>query len=170
MCPLPHNSPPPHITPPSPKAPPPHHPIHPPPPPHHIRPPPHVLPPPPPSHHIPSPPPPHVLPPPPPTPGHHSTWRYAASLRRRKKKTVQKTEILEFDEHAKVQEAIVAGPHGEKITVLSIEEDVHLVEKIEKNEKLAEGSRIKSAHDRLLDSDKAASSSQSNQHHLEHKV
>ena len=91
-------------------------------------------------------------------------------IKKKKKKTVQKTEILEFDEHAKVQEAIVAGPHGEKITVLSIEEDVHLVEEIEKNEKLAEGSRIKSAHDRLLDSDIAASSCQSNQHHLEHRV
>ncbi|KAJ6289198.1 hypothetical protein OIU76_025076 [Salix suchowensis] len=157
--------------------------------PHHIRPPPHDLPPPPPSHHIPSPPPPHVLPPPPPAPGHHPTViivvfvslgglfflaflavALCCFIKKKKKKTVQKTEILGFDEHAKVQEAIVAGPHGEKITVLSIEEDVHLVEEIEKNEKLAEGSRSKSAHDRPLDSAIAASSSQSNQHHLEHKV
>ena len=175
----PHNFPPPHITPPSPKVPPPpHHPITPPPPAHPFHPPP--------PHHIP--PPPHVIPPPPPTPGHHSTViivvfvslgglfflaflsvALCCFIKKKKKKTVQKTEILEFDEHTKVQEAIVPGPHGEKITVLNIEEDVHLVEEIKKNEKLTEGSHIKSALDHPLGSDMATSSSQYNQH-LEHKV
>jgi hypothetical protein len=159
---------------------PPNHPFH-PPPPHHIPPPspPHIIPP------APS----HVIPPPPPTPGHHSTViivvfvslgglfflaflsvALCCFIKKKKKKTVQKTEILEFDEHTKVQEAIIPGPHGEKITVLNIEEDVHLVEEIKKNEKLAEGSHIKLAHDHPLDSDIATSSSRSNQQHLEHKV
>ena len=35
-------------------------------------------------------------------------------------------EILGFNEHTKVQEAIVPSSHGEKITVPNIEEDVHL--------------------------------------------
>ncbi|KAL3591452.1 hypothetical protein D5086_010092 [Populus alba] len=159
---------------------PPNHPFH-PPPPHHIPPPspPHIIPP------APS----HVIPPPPPTPGHHSTViivvfvslgglfflaflsvALCCFIKKKKNKTVQKTEILEFDEHTKVQEAIIPGPHGEKITVLNIEEDVHLVEEIKKNEKLAEGSHIKLAHDHPLDSDIATSSSRSNQQHLEHKV
>ncbi|KAJ6991145.1 protein TRACHEARY ELEMENT DIFFERENTIATION-RELATED 7 [Populus alba] len=178
--PPPHNFPPPHITPPSPKVPPPpRHPITPPPPAHPFHPPP--------PHHIP--PPPHVIPPPAPTPGHHSTViivvfvslgglfflaflsvALCCFIKKKKKKTVQKTEILEFDEHTKVHEAIVPGPHGEKITVLNIEEDVHLVEEIKKNEKLTEGSHIKSALDHPLGSDIATPSSQYNQQHLEHKV
>jgi hypothetical protein len=36
--------------------------------------------------------------------------------------------------------------------VLNIEEEVHLVEKIKKNKKLAEDSYFKSAHDHPLDS------------------
>ncbi|KAL3584274.1 hypothetical protein D5086_015335 [Populus alba] len=124
-----------------------------------------------------------------PTPGHHSTViivvfvslgglfflaflsvALCCFIKKKKKKTVQKTEILEFDEHTKVHEAIVPGPHGEKITVLNIEEDVHLVEEIKKNEKLTEGSHIKSALDHPLGSDIATPSSQYNQQHLEHKV
>ncbi|KAJ6737335.1 hypothetical protein OIU85_019402 [Salix viminalis] len=185
----PHNPPPPHIKPSPPRAPPPHHPITPPSPfPVPATPPHHPFHPPPP-HHIPPPSPPHTIPPPPPTPGHHSTViivvfvslgglfflaflsvALCCFIKKKKKKTVQKTEIIEFDEHTKVQEAVIPGPHGEKITVLNIEEDVHLVEEIKKNEKLAERSHIKLAHDHPLDSDLATSSSQSIQQHLEHKV
>ncbi|XP_027093402.1 protein TRACHEARY ELEMENT DIFFERENTIATION-RELATED 7A [Coffea arabica] len=132
--------PPPVIPPPAPKptSPPPPH-VTPPPPPHRTPPPkPHPI----------TPPPPHILPPPPPSPpDHHSTviiivfvsfgcllflacsllalWCF---LKKRKKKAVEETKIVNMDEHLKVQEAIVQGPHGQKTVVLSVEDDVHVNE------------------------------------------
>jgi hypothetical protein len=82
---------------------------------------------------------------------------------------VQKTEIISIDENKKVQEAIIPGPHGEKVLVLSIEEDVHIEEEIKKNEKVSEGPHIKSAKDHPQAIETAASSSVSSHHHLEQK-
>ncbi|OVA00286.1 hypothetical protein BVC80_1495g75 [Macleaya cordata] len=57
---------------------------------------------------------------------------------------VQETEIINIDEHMKVQEAIVPGPHGKQAVLLSIEEDVHIQEAIKKNERVGEGLYTKS--------------------------
>ncbi|TYJ10964.1 hypothetical protein E1A91_A11G243800v1, partial [Gossypium mustelinum] len=133
------------LTPPPPSPivpPPPHHPFHPPPPPHSISPPS----------------PPHVIPPPPPPSGHHSTvivivfvsigglFFFAflsvalfCFIKKRAKKTVQKTEILSIDEHVKVEEAIVPGPHGAQNTVLLVEDDIRIDEEIKKNKNTSEG-------------------------------
>ncbi|OVA06593.1 hypothetical protein BVC80_6729g3 [Macleaya cordata] len=63
---------------------------------------------------------------------------------KKKKKMVQKAEIINIDEHMKVQETIVPGPHGAQAVVLSIEEDVHIEEAIKKNERVGEGLHTKS--------------------------
>lgn len=49
---------------------------------------------------------------------------------------VTKREIIDIDEHMKVQEAIIEGPHGPIAVGLSIEEDVQIHEERNKNEKL----------------------------------
>ncbi|ESQ29835.1 hypothetical protein EUTSA_v10012251mg [Eutrema salsugineum] len=138
----PHQPPPPpsHFVPPSPSHP-------------HFPPPPYPLP-----HH--PPPPPHVLPPPP--PGHHSTviivivislgslfflaFLAAALFCYLKKRRVSslKTEITMFDEHVKVQQVIVPGPHGEPTRVVMLEEDIHLEGDILKTEKLSRAHRVNS--------------------------
>ncbi|CAA7054971.1 unnamed protein product [Microthlaspi erraticum] len=133
-----HHSPPPSYIFPSPPSPP-NHPLQPPPLPH-FPPPPYPRP------HLP-PPPPHVLPPP---PGHHSTVIIvivislgslfflaflAAALfccLKKRRTSSLKTEITKFDEHIKVQEVIVPGPHGEPTRVVMLEEDIHLEENIHK--------------------------------------
>ncbi|KAH6824114.1 hypothetical protein C2S53_011999 [Perilla frutescens var. hirtella] len=141
--------------PPPPPPPPSPHVVPPPPPFHPIAPPPRVLPPPPPFHPIA--PPPHVLPPPPPpSPDNGSTvivvvfisfggFFFAAfccfalwcSIKRRKqKKMINETDIIRTDEHLRVKEAIVQGPNGPEVVVLSIEDDKHTQEEIIKNEKM----------------------------------
>ncbi|XP_047983775.1 protein TRACHEARY ELEMENT DIFFERENTIATION-RELATED 7A-like [Salvia hispanica] len=142
--------PPPHVVPPPP------HVVPPPPPPHVVPPPPHVVPPPP--HVHPPPfhpvaPPPHV---PPPSPDNGPTvvivvfasfgcFFFAAFCcfalwcfikKRREKKTVNETDIVRTDEHIRVKEAIVQGPNGPELVVLSIEDDKHIQEEIIKNEKM----------------------------------
>ncbi|WCJ43426.1 tracheary element differentiation-related 6 [Euphorbia peplus] len=132
--------------------PPPIHPFRPPPPSPPPPPPPHVKPPPTPIH----PPPPHVLPPPPPlppapSPSNNSTVIVIVfvsfggllllaclviglcCLCKKKKKRVD--EIVRIDEHLKVKEAIVEGPHGPQAVVLEIQDDVHVEEVIHKDEK-----------------------------------
>lgn len=49
-------------------------------------------------------------------------------MKKRKKKAAEETRIVNIDEHLKVQEAIVRGPHGPKTVVLSVEDDVHMNE------------------------------------------
>lgn len=39
-----------------------------------------------------------------------------------------------MDEHKKITEQIVEGPHGKEALVLSIEDDIHVDEVIKKNE------------------------------------
>ncbi|KAL4275315.1 hypothetical protein AHAS_Ahas20G0094900 [Arachis hypogaea] len=50
------------------------------------------------------------------------------------KKKKQETDIIHFDEHRHVTEAIVPGPCGEQVVVLSVDDDVHIDEEIIKNE------------------------------------
>ena len=83
---------------------------------------------------------------------------------------MQKTEIINIDEHIKVQETIIPGPHGEQIKVLSIEEDLHIEEEIKKNEKVSEGPHIKPAKDHPQAIQAAASSSVSSHNRLEQKA
>ncbi|KAJ9675169.1 hypothetical protein PVL29_024211 [Vitis rotundifolia] len=61
------------------------------------------------------------------------------------KKMVQETEMINVDEHLKVKEGVIAGPHGEKVVLLTEEDDVHIQEEIRKNEKIGEGLHGKSA-------------------------
>ncbi|KAK7282644.1 hypothetical protein RIF29_11584 [Crotalaria pallida] len=149
-----HGPPPPHKF--SPPPPPSHGP---PPPPHQFSPPPpHPRPHPPPSpfHPIVHPPPPSAPLPPPPSPNNHpivivivfvslggfmllSLLAFAlfCSIKKAKKKKTKKTQetdIIHLDEHKKIKETIVTGPLGQQAVVLTIEDDVHIDEKIIKNE------------------------------------
>ncbi|CAI9784331.1 unnamed protein product [Fraxinus pennsylvanica] len=158
--------PPPHIVPPPPHPvipPPPPHPVSPPPPPPHIvPPPPHpVFPPPP--HIVPSPPHPYSPPPPPPTPGHHTVIIFVfvslgglfflaflsvalfCFLKKRKRRIIQETDKVRIDEHVRVHEDIVPGPHGTKNVILTIDDDVDIEEEIKKNEVVGKSSNMKSA-------------------------
>ncbi|PRQ24862.1 hypothetical protein RchiOBHm_Chr6g0277141 [Rosa chinensis] len=151
--------PPSHSTPPPPAAKPPS-PSTPPPPSHSTPPPPHQpFSPPPPHVHPPPALPPHVAPPPPPLPPspspNHPTVIIIICIsfgsvfflaflaialccfikKKKKKSTIRETEVIHFDEHRKIKEAIVEGPHGPQAVVLSVEDDVHIDEAIRKNEK-----------------------------------
>ncbi|XP_051125155.1 protein TRACHEARY ELEMENT DIFFERENTIATION-RELATED 7A-like [Andrographis paniculata] len=140
---------PPHHSPPPLK--PPNNPIPPPPPPTQNPPPPPPQHPPPP---LPPPRPPHIAPAPPPipVPGNHSTViiyifvliggvfflaSLAAALfcwiRKRNKRTVEEVDRVQMEEHVKVHEDIVEGPHGSKKIMLTIDDDVCIEEEIKKN-------------------------------------
>lgn len=152
-------SPPPHNPPPPfhpPQLPPP--PFHPPtsPPPHHSPPSPQAYPP----------PSPHLQPPPAPPNNHHPTvivivfislggvffLAFLAAalfcfLKKRNKKTVQETDLIHIDEHKKVKEAIVEGPHGSEVVMISVEDDIHIDEEVMKSERVGDkGSHAKSAN------------------------
>ncbi|XP_047318229.1 protein TRACHEARY ELEMENT DIFFERENTIATION-RELATED 7A-like [Impatiens glandulifera] len=138
------------LPPPSRVPPPPSHPLLPPPsPPSRVPPsPPHHLRPPPPPHHF-IPPPPSF---PPPSPGHHTiiivvfvslgglfllgclSFALCCFLKKRKKKQIHETDIVRVDEHFKIQEVVVPGPHGTQNVILNIDEDIHVEEEINKNE------------------------------------
>ncbi|GAB4847737.1 hypothetical protein Ancab_026799 [Ancistrocladus abbreviatus] len=177
------------ISPPTPTAQPPKSPISPPapifiPPPHPISPPhPHPIAPPPPPHIIPGPPPPQ------PQPGHHTTVivvvfvslgglfflaflsaALCCLVKKRKKKMVQEIEEIDIDDRVKIQETVLPGPHGHQAVVLSIEEDIHAHEKIRKNERVAEGSRVRSTPHNLEVLDMAASASGNSRHYAEDKA
>ncbi|KAJ8762791.1 hypothetical protein K2173_022920 [Erythroxylum novogranatense] len=170
-----------------------------PPPPHLLPPPPpHALPPRPPHLH---PPPPHFLPPPPsspvppaPSPSNHTIiivvfvsfggFLLVASLlaalcfciKKKKKKPIHETELEHVDEHMKVKETIVRGPHGSQAVVLEIEEDVHVDEVVRKDEieKVGEALHAK-AEDRIAGAVHAASPSSSasditSHRHIEYKA
>lgn len=62
---------------------------------------------------------------------------------KKKKKTEQKTKLIHFEEHRKVKEAIVEGPHGTEAIVLSIEDDVVIDGEIKKSEKIEKGLHAK---------------------------
>ncbi|KAL7086133.1 hypothetical protein ACP275_14G320900 [Erythranthe tilingii] len=81
--------------------------------------------------------------------------------RRRKNKLVEETDIKRADEHLKVKEEIVKGPHGLEAVVLSIEEDKHFEEEIVKNEKkqIIDGELIKGKNAEKTDLEAGESSS-----------
>jgi hypothetical protein len=92
-------------------------------------------------------------------------------IKRRKKKTIEETDIFHVDEHRKVKEAIIEGPDGSQAVILSIEDDVHIDEVIRKNEKSGDGLHDKSAEGRSAGKlEERTSSSGFDHHHLEHKA
>lgn len=64
---------------------------------------------------------------------------------RKKASQEQEADNVRVDEHVKIKEDIVEGPHGTKAVVLTIEDDVHIQEDIRKNEKFGGGMHAKSA-------------------------
>ncbi|XP_022751382.1 formin-like protein 2 [Durio zibethinus] len=163
-----------------------HQPFQPPPPPYHPAspPPPHVHPPPPPDVH---PPPAPVIPAP--SSSNHTVIIFvfvscgglfllaflAVALfcffKKTKKKTVQEKDNVHVDEHLKMKEAIVPGPHGPRAVFLEIEDDVHIDEEIVKTERIKQGSNVHSAEEnpKALEAGAASSSSDHN-HQLEQKA
>ncbi|KAL2318355.1 hypothetical protein Fmac_032231 [Flemingia macrophylla] len=156
------------FTPPPPPPPPPPSPSHfnpPPPPPHSFSPPPPFgSPPPPPPRVFPPPPPsqPDCPPPLPPRPIGPPLIVVLVSLgglmllsmlafalfcciQSRKKKKAQETEVIHFDEHKRVNETILPGPFGRNTMVVTVEDDVHVNEVINKSEKVGHGLHAKSS-------------------------
>lgn len=82
---------------------------------------------------------------------------------------VDKTETISTDEHVKIQEAIVPGPHHQQAVILSLEEDVCIQEKIKENDMTGGSTYSTPLRDLPQASDFAASSSGSSHHHLEQK-
>ncbi|OMO58570.1 hypothetical protein CCACVL1_25436 [Corchorus capsularis] len=100
-------------------------------------------------------------------------------LKKKKKKTIQEAEVVHVDEHLKVKEAIVPGPHGPQAVLLEIVDDVHIDEEIVKTEKIEKGNLHNSHHSagenlKALEATAASSSSTSGHHHQlsgpEHKA
>ncbi|TXG53108.1 hypothetical protein EZV62_022277 [Acer yangbiense] len=97
-------------------------------------------------------------------------------IKKKKRKTVQKTDIVHVDEHLKVKEAIVEGPHGRQAVLLEIEDDLHVDEEIKKKETYGEGLHAKSAESNPSALEEGQSSSGPNRHQqqqqqqLEHKA
>ncbi|CAH8356220.1 unnamed protein product [Eruca vesicaria subsp. sativa] len=56
-------------------------------------------------------------------------------IKKKWKKNTEKNEIVRVDEHYKMKEAIVEGPHGPEAVVLSVEDDVHMEDVVKKGEK-----------------------------------
>lgn len=69
-----------------------------------------------------------------------------------------------------MKEAIIQGPHGPQTVVLSMDEDMHIEEEIEKIETVAKGSQAIAAADHPQSSEIVESSSGSGHHHLGHKT
>ena len=67
---------------------------------------------------------------------------YCCLIKKRKKKT-QETDIIRVDEHKHVAEAIVPGPLGEQVVVLSVEDDVQRDKEMIKNEGFCHGLHAK---------------------------
>lgn len=61
-----------------------------------------------------------------------------------KKKTCQKTEAVHIDEHKKMKEVIVEGPHGTQSVVITVQDDIHVGEKIDKKASVEESLNDKS--------------------------
>lgn len=56
-------------------------------------------------------------------------------IKKKSKKHCEKTETVRVDEHFKMKEAIVEGPHGPEAVVLSVEDDVRIEDVTRKGEK-----------------------------------
>ncbi|VFQ80862.1 unnamed protein product [Cuscuta campestris] len=150
--------PPPHYPSPQPPSPRPPRPSIPPPSPVVKPPPPHILPPP--SPAVKPPPQPYISPPP--QPGHHShviiiafvslgglfflaflSVALCCFIKKRKKRMVQESDVVKVDEHIKVHETIVPGPHGTQTTFITIDDDLHIDEEVKKHEKNCQSSVTK---------------------------
>lgn len=92
-------------------------------------------------------------------------------IKKRKTKTVEETEIIRTDEHRKLKEAIVQGPYGPHVVVLSVEEKKHTEEEIIKNEN-REGNEMHPKSGEIASTDIEAGECSSNpsiyQTHQEH--
>lgn len=91
-------------------------------------------------------------------------------IKKRKKRAVQETDIVRIDEHAKIHEAIIQGPHGAQAVILSIDEDVHVQEEIKRNEMVGKGSHVvgpTKGHPQALVM--TPSTSESTHDHFDHK-
>lgn len=97
-------------------------------------------------------------------------------LKRKKKKTVQETDMIHVDEHKKIKEQVGEGPHGKVETVvLSIEDDIHVDEVIKKNETETFGKGFDAKSADAIEVSGGLSSTGSDHHHhhhhhLEHKA
>ncbi|KFK24286.1 hypothetical protein AALP_AAs62367U000400 [Arabis alpina] len=56
-------------------------------------------------------------------------------IKKKSKKHSEKTETVRVDEHFKMKESIVEGPHGSEAVVISVEDDVHIEDMTRKGEK-----------------------------------
>lgn len=82
-------------------------------------------------------------------------------LKCRKKKTSQEADRVHVDEHMNIKEKIVEGPLGGKAVVLTIEDDVHVEEEIQKHEQVGRAMNMKSKSNNIG----GAESSSSSGHH-----
>lgn len=89
--------------------------------------------------------------------------------KKKKKKEVKETDLVHVDEHFKMKEAIVEGPHGPQVVMLEIEDDVHVDKVIKKDEKLGKGLHAKSVDGSAIEVG-APSSSSSNHPQIDHKA
>ncbi|KAG6395821.1 hypothetical protein SASPL_141950 [Salvia splendens] len=67
-------------------------------------------------------------------------------IKKRKKTIVQETDNVKIEEHVRVHEDIVPGPHGTQAVVLTIDEDLHVEEEIHKTSEVvkSKGSHLSS--------------------------
>ncbi|CAN0928578.1 Protein TRACHEARY ELEMENT DIFFERENTIATION-RELATED 6 [Linum grandiflorum] len=59
---------------------------------------------------------------------------YLKKMKKEKKKTEHEMEIIHVDDHRRVKEAIVPGPHGPRAVVLEIDDDLHIDGVVRKDE------------------------------------
>lgn len=81
---------------------------------------------------------------------------------------VQETNTVHIDEHLKIKEAIVPGPHGPQVVILSVEDDMHIQEEIKRNEKENQGSHIRSTQNTAQALEMKASIPEPSQHQIMH--
>ncbi|CAA7024439.1 unnamed protein product [Microthlaspi erraticum] len=60
-------------------------------------------------------------------------------IKKRSKKNSEKSVAVRVDEHFKMKENIVEGPHGREAVVLSVEDDLHIEDLVKKGEKVEVG-------------------------------
>ena len=82
---------------------------------------------------------------------------------------MQETDVIHFDEHKKIREAVVEGPHGMETVVLSVEDDIHFDGGKKKSEKVGEGLHANKSEEGDYNS-KSGPTSVSHQHQLENKA
>ena len=72
-------------------------------------------------------------------------------IKRRKKKSSEEMEILHVDEHRKIKEEIVSGPFGQEVTVVTVEDDVHIDAEVKKREKFGDDLHAESSSTSAVD-------------------